>query len=95
MRQLHRGGHTAADLSDTVIGPRIYDHEGIPSALAVEEVQKVLDVPRPDLTPTGLRDHVILMLLATTPIVRALVCEDSETALQTQHRLPPFGSFLG
>lgn len=31
----------------------------------------------------------------TTPTVRALVCEDSETALQTLHRLPPFGSFLG
>lgn len=65
LRQLHRGGHTAADLSDTVIGPRIYDHEGIPSALAAEEVQKVLDVTRRDLTPTGLRDYAILMLLAT------------------------------
>lgn len=31
----------------------------------------------------------------TTPIVRALVCEDSETALQKLHRPPPFGSFLG
>ena len=31
----------------------------------------------------------------TTPIVRALVCEDSETALQQLRRLPPFGSFLG
>jgi hypothetical protein len=32
----------------------------------------------------------------TTPIVRALVCEDSETALQILRRLPPpFGSFLG
>lgn len=31
----------------------------------------------------------------TTPIVRALVCEDRETALRKLHRLPPFGSFLG
>ena len=31
----------------------------------------------------------------TTPIVRALVCEDSDTALQQLRRLPPFGSFLG
>ena len=31
----------------------------------------------------------------TTPIVRALVCEDSEKALQTLSRLPPFGGFLG
>lgn len=31
----------------------------------------------------------------TTPIVRALVCEDSGTALQKLRRLPPFGNFLG
>jgi len=31
----------------------------------------------------------------TTPIVRALVCEDSRTALQKLRRPPPFGSFLG
>jgi integrase/recombinase XerD len=31
----------------------------------------------------------------TTPIVRALVCEDSGTALRKLRRLPPFGSFLG
>jgi integrase len=31
----------------------------------------------------------------TTPIVRALVHEDRETALRQLHRLPPFGSFLG
>jgi integrase len=31
----------------------------------------------------------------TTPIVRALVGEESRTALQTLRRAPPFGSFLG
>jgi integrase len=31
----------------------------------------------------------------TTPIVRALIYEDSEKALQQLRRLPPFGSFLG
>jgi integrase/recombinase XerD len=31
----------------------------------------------------------------TTPIVRAIVSEDSETALKNLRRLPPFGSFLG
>ena len=31
----------------------------------------------------------------TTPIVRALVREDSKAALRTLRRLPPFGSFLG
>ena len=65
LRHLHRRGCTASDLSGTVIGPRIYDHEGIPSALGAHEVQKVLEVTGADLSPTGLRDYAILMLLAT------------------------------
>jgi len=64
LRHLYRRGHIAADLSDTVIGPRIYEHEGIPSALRAEEVQKVIEVTGADLSPAGLRDHAILLLLA-------------------------------
>lgn len=65
LRHLHRSGLVAADLSGTVIGPRIYDHEGIPSALCVEEVRSVLEVTRQDRSPIGLRDYAILTLLAT------------------------------
>ncbi len=65
LRHLYYSGRTAADLSDTVIGPRIYDHEGIPSALAAEEVRRVLEITRQDLSPIGLRDYTILTLLAT------------------------------
>ena len=65
LRHLHRGGHTVLDLSGTVIGPRLYDHEDIPSALSPEEVQRVLEVTREDHSPIGMRDHAILMLLAT------------------------------
>jgi integrase/recombinase XerD len=65
LRHLHRRGRTASDLGDTVIGPRIYDQEGIPSALGAEEVRKVLEVTRVDHSPAGLRDYAILMLLAT------------------------------
>ncbi len=65
LRHLHRRGRTASDLGDTVIGPRIYDHEGIPSALGAQEVQKVLEVARTDLSRTGLRDYAVLMLLST------------------------------
>jgi integrase/recombinase XerD len=64
LRHLYRCGHTAADLSGAVIGPRIYDQEGIPSALRAEEVRKVIEVTRADLSPTGLRDYAILLLLA-------------------------------
>ena len=65
LRHLHRRKYIAADLSNTVIGPRIYDHEGIPSALRADEVQKVIEVARADRSPTGLRDYAILLLLAT------------------------------
>jgi integrase/recombinase XerD len=65
LRHLHRSGFTTADLSGTVMGPRIYDHEDIPSALCADVVKRVLEVTRQDLSPTGLRDYAILMLLAT------------------------------
>jgi len=75
LRHLHRRGRTASDLSGTVIGPRIYEHEDIPSALRPEEVQRVLEVTREDPRPVGLRDYAILTLLASyglraTEIVR-------------------------
>jgi site-specific recombinase XerD len=65
LRHLYRSGRTATDLSGTVIGPHIYEHEDVPSALRAEEVQRVLEVTREDASPTGLRDYAILMLLAT------------------------------
>jgi len=65
LRHLYRSGATASDISGTVIGPRIYQHEGIPSALRAEEVRRVLEVTREDLSPVGLRDYAILTLLAT------------------------------
>jgi integrase/recombinase XerD len=63
LRHLYRSELTAADLSGTVIGPRIYEHENIPSALRADEILRVLEVTRGDLSPTGLRDYAILMLL--------------------------------
>jgi integrase/recombinase XerD len=65
LRHLHRSEITAADLSGTVIGPRIYEHEDIPSAFRANEVVRVLEVTQEDLSPTGIRDYAILMLLTT------------------------------
>jgi len=65
LRHLHYSGRTVTNLSGTVIGPRIYMHEDIPSALRAEEVQRVLEVTREDASPAGLRDYAILVLLAT------------------------------
>jgi site-specific recombinase XerD len=65
LRYLHGSGRTALDLSCTVLGPRIYDDEHIPSALRPEEVQAVLEVARQDFSRVGRRDYALLMLLAT------------------------------
>ena len=65
VRHLWRTGRTAIDLTGTVIGPHIYEHEDIPVALRPEEVQRVLEVTRKDLSPVGLRDYAILILLST------------------------------
>jgi integrase len=65
LRYLHGSGRTALDLSSTVIGPRIYDDEQVPSALRPEEVQAVLETTRLDCSPIGRRDYAFLMLLAT------------------------------
>jgi integrase/recombinase XerD len=65
LRHLHSSGEVSCDLSETVIGPRIYDDEDIPSALRPEEVEKVLEVTHQDLSPAGRRDYAMLMLLAT------------------------------
>jgi integrase/recombinase XerD len=65
LRYLNGTGHTALDLSSTVIGPRIYNDEHVPSALRAEEVRTILEVTRQDCSPTGRRDYAFLMLLAT------------------------------
>lgn len=65
LRYLHGSGRTVLDLSRSVIGPRIYDDEQVPSALRPEEVQAVLEVARQDSSPIGRRDYAFLMLLAT------------------------------
>ena len=64
LRYLHGNGRTIADLSGTVLGPRIYDDEQIPSALRPEEIQAVLEVTRQDCSLIGRRDYAFLMLLA-------------------------------
>jgi integrase/recombinase XerD len=65
LRHLYRSGRLSSDLSGTVIGPRIYEHESIPSALRAEEVRRVLELTRKDRSPVGLRDYAILTLLVT------------------------------
>jgi integrase/recombinase XerD len=65
LRYLHGSGMTARDLSSVVTSPTLYAYEGIPSALRPEEIRRVLAVTHQDRTVAGLRDHAIILLLAT------------------------------
>jgi integrase/recombinase XerD len=64
LRHLHSCGKIR-DLASAVIGPKLYAHEGIPSALRAEEIEKVMQSVRQDHSPVGLRDYAILTLLST------------------------------
>lgn len=89
LRYLHGSGRTALDLSNTVLGPRIYDNEQVPTALRPEEVRAVLEVTRRDCSPIGCRDYAFLMLLAAYGLrageVVALRLEDIDWKKEILH----------
>jgi len=89
LRYLHSSGRTALNLSNIVLGPRIYDNEQIPTALRPEEVQAVLEVTRQDCSPIGRRDYAFLMLLAAYGLrageVVALRLEDIDWKKEILH----------
>lgn len=64
LRFLHGSGRTQ-DLAPSVLLPKLYVHESIPSALRAEEIKRVLRCTRRDRSPIGLRDFAILTLLST------------------------------
>jgi site-specific recombinase XerD len=65
LRYLHAEKLVAKDLSSAVSGPIMYKFEDIPRAFTEQQVKALLETTRQDKTPTGLRDHAILMLLST------------------------------
>jgi integrase/recombinase XerD len=65
LRYLHEAGFIPKNLAVAVAGPMLYKFEEIPRAFTQEQVKTLLDTTRRDKTPCGLRDHAILMLLAT------------------------------
>ena len=65
LRYLHSIGATPRDLSGSFSSPKMYNYEGKPSAIGVEDVAKALAVTRQDRTVAGIRDYAILQLLAT------------------------------
>ena len=79
LRYLHSSGRIP-DLSSAVLIPKLYVHEGIPSALQPEQIAQVLRSTRKDRSPMGLRDYAILTLLSTYGLrageIAALCLED-------------------
>jgi site-specific recombinase XerD len=65
LRYLQAEKFVAKDLSPAVSGPIMYKFEDIPRAFTEQQVKALLETTRQDKTPTGLRDHAILMLLST------------------------------
>jgi site-specific recombinase XerD len=65
LRYLYSAGAVPKDLSGAVSGPILYKFDEIPRAFSEEQVEALLHITRRDRTPIGLRDHAILLLLAT------------------------------
>ncbi|SCK08100.1 Site-specific recombinase XerD [Variovorax sp. HW608] len=64
LRFLHASGRTPDELASRVLAPTLYALESIPSALSVQQINDVVRICRADRSPTGLRDHAIVLLLA-------------------------------
>jgi integrase/recombinase XerD len=56
-------GWCSAGIAASIMAPRVFQHETLPSGPAWDTVQEILDATAGD-HPTAIRDHAILMLLA-------------------------------
>ncbi len=83
LRYLHSSGRIP-DFSSAVLIPKLYVHEGIPSALQPEQIAQVLRSTRQDRSPMGLRDYAILTLLSSYGLrageITALCLQDIDWA---------------
>lgn len=65
MRFAYSTGRTTRDFSSSILAPRIYADEAIPSALRADEIAAILSTTRKDHSSKGLRDYAILLMLST------------------------------
>lgn len=79
LQYLH-GSSRTRDLAPSVLLPKLYAHEGVPSAMRPDEIKQVLRSTRQDRSRIGLRDFAILALLSTYGLrageITALCLED-------------------
>lgn len=65
LRFAHATGRIDHDIAPSVMAPRLYVLESIPSTLRPEEIHAVLQSVRNDHSAKGQRDYAILLLLST------------------------------
>ena len=70
-RFLHAEGYVETDPAESLQTPRLWRR--VPELLGVEEVEKLLDAPKPD-TPLGLRDRAALEMLYATGARASELC---------------------
>src|SRR5436305_10316240 len=58
-----RGGWCAGGIAASIMAPRVFQQESLPSGPPWKVVQEILDATSGD-EPTMIRDHAILMILA-------------------------------
>jgi len=56
-------GWCPAGIAPSIMAPRVFQHESLPSGPTWDDVQKILDATAGD-RPAAIRDHAVLMLLA-------------------------------
>jgi site-specific recombinase XerD len=65
LRFVHATERTPLDFANCVKAPTLYAFESIPSALSMPQIDAVIRTCREDSSAIGLRDHAIVLLLAT------------------------------
>ncbi|MBP0625391.1 site-specific integrase [Cupriavidus consociatus] len=63
IRFAYATGRISRDFAASVVAPKLYAYESIPSTLSQQQIDAVLRICRADRSPKGLRDHAIALLL--------------------------------
>jgi len=65
LKYLHLTGYISHNLAASVLAPKLYNFENLPSALSDDEMRRVIRLTHEDHSAQGIRDYAIVMLLST------------------------------
>jgi len=65
LKYLHLTGCISHNLAASVLAPKLYNFEDLPSALSDDEIRRVIRLTHEDHSVQGIRDYAIVMLLST------------------------------